>query len=78
VKEDDSCAGSLFGCSDGGELEEEERRKKKEWGGKKVELPPLPYLYRGTAVVEHYHRAHDPDNFCQYRHVVAHRGRRFG
>jgi hypothetical protein len=40
-------------------------------GGKKVELPPLPYLYRGAAVVEHYHRAHDPDRFCQYRHVVA-------
>jgi hypothetical protein len=34
-------------------------------GGKKVELPPLPYLYRGAAVVEHYHCAHDPDCFCQ-------------
>jgi hypothetical protein len=32
VKEDDGGAGSPFGCSDGGELEEKEWRKKKEWG----------------------------------------------
>jgi hypothetical protein len=32
VKEDDGGAGSPFGRSDGGELEEKERRKKKEWG----------------------------------------------
>jgi hypothetical protein len=32
VKEDGGGAGSPFGCSDGGELEERERRKKKEWG----------------------------------------------
>jgi hypothetical protein len=31
VKEDDGGAGSPFGCSDGGKLEEKERRKK-EWG----------------------------------------------
>jgi hypothetical protein len=42
--------------------------------GKERELPPLSYLYRGAAVVEHYHRAHDPDRFCKHRHVVAHRG----
>jgi hypothetical protein len=49
---------------------EESPRKKRvqegeEVGGKKVELPPLPYLYHGAAVVEHYHCAHDPDRFCQ-------------
>jgi hypothetical protein len=43
-------------------------------GGKRLELPPLPFLYRGTAVVEHNHRAHDPDRFCKRRHVVARRG----
>jgi hypothetical protein len=32
VKEDNGDAGSPFGCSDGGELEEKEQRKKKEWG----------------------------------------------
>jgi hypothetical protein len=65
--------------SDSVVLTEESPRKKRAEeeegvGGKKVELPPLPYLYRGATVVEHYHRAHDPDRSCQYRHVVARRG----
>jgi hypothetical protein len=57
--------------------EESSRRKsggRRRSGGKKIELPLLPYLYRGTAVVEHYNRAHDPDRFCKRRHVVARRG----
>jgi hypothetical protein len=32
VKEDQGGASSLFGWSDGGELEEKAQRKKKEWG----------------------------------------------
>jgi hypothetical protein len=32
VKEDHGGAGSLFGWSNGGELEEKAQRKKKEWG----------------------------------------------
>jgi hypothetical protein len=32
VKEDHGGASSLFGCSDGGELEEKVQRKKEEWG----------------------------------------------
>jgi hypothetical protein len=32
VKEDDGGTDSLFGRSNGGELEKKERRKKKEWG----------------------------------------------
>jgi hypothetical protein len=70
VKEDRGVASPLFGCSDGGELEGKVQRKKKMWG-KERELPPLLYLYRGTAVVERYHGAHDPDRFCKRRHVVA-------
>jgi hypothetical protein len=58
-------------------MEESSRRRgggRRRSGGKKIKLPPLPYLYRGTAVVEHYHLAHDPNRFCKSRHVVAHRG----
>jgi hypothetical protein len=32
MKEDRGGASSLFGWSDGGELEEKSQRKKKEWG----------------------------------------------
>jgi hypothetical protein len=49
--------------SGGGELEVNRRRKKKEWG-KKRELPPLPYLYRGTAVVGTVVVLHYPDRLC--------------
>jgi hypothetical protein len=39
------------------------QRKKKEWG-KKRELPPLPYLYRGMVVVGTVVVLHYPDHFC--------------
>jgi hypothetical protein len=39
------------------------QRKKKEWG-KKRELPPLPYLYRGTVVMGTVVVLHYPDRFC--------------
>jgi hypothetical protein len=49
--------------SGGGELEVKRHRKKKEWG-KKQELPPLPYLYRGAVVVGTVVVLHYPDRFC--------------
>jgi hypothetical protein len=49
--------------SGGGELEMKRRRKKKEWG-KKQELPPLPYLYRGAADMGRVVVLHYPDYFC--------------
>jgi hypothetical protein len=49
--------------SGGGELKVKRQRKKKEWG-KKRELPPLPYLYRGAVVVGTVVVLHYPDHFC--------------
>jgi hypothetical protein len=49
--------------SGGGELEVKRQRKKKEWG-KKRELHPLPYLYRGAVVVGTVVVLHYPDRFC--------------
>jgi hypothetical protein len=46
-----------------GGLEVKGQRKKKEWG-KKQELPPLPYLYRGAVVVGTVVVLHYPDRFC--------------
>jgi hypothetical protein len=53
----------------GGGAEEEERV-----GVKRGELPPLPYLYRGAAVVGMVVVLHYPDRFYKHRHVVARRG----
>jgi hypothetical protein len=49
--------------SGGGEFEVKKQRKKKEWG-KKRELPPLPYLYRGAVVVGTMVVLHYPNRFC--------------
>jgi hypothetical protein len=50
--------------SAGGELEVKRQRKKKEWG-KKRELPPLLYFYRGVVVVGTVVVLHYPDRFCE-------------
>jgi hypothetical protein len=48
VKEDHGGASSLFGWSDGGELEEKTQRKKKEWG-KIARVTPAPlFISRGS------------------------------
>jgi hypothetical protein len=49
--------------SGGGELEVK-RQRKKEWG-KKRELPPLLYFYRGVVVVGTVVVLHYPDRFCE-------------
>jgi hypothetical protein len=43
-------------------------------GVKRKELPPLPYLYHGAAVVGAVVVLHYPDRYCDHRHVVAPRG----
>jgi hypothetical protein len=40
------------------------QRKKMKWG-KKGELPPLPYLYRGAVAVGTVGVLHYPDHFCR-------------
>jgi hypothetical protein len=55
--------GVFVARSGGGGLKVKRQRKKKEWG-KKRELPPLPYLYRGTVVVGTVVVLHYPDRFC--------------
>jgi hypothetical protein len=55
-------AGSWW--SDGGELEVRNQRKKMKWG-KRGELPPLPYLYRGVVVVGTVGVLHYPDRSCR-------------
>jgi hypothetical protein len=50
------------------------RSGRRKSGGKKPELPPLPYLYRGAAVVGTVVVLHYPDRFCKHRHLVARHG----
>jgi hypothetical protein len=43
-------------------------------GVKRKELPPLPYLYRGAAVMGTVVVLHYPDRYCEHHHVEAYRG----